>query len=90
MRTNEQMPSEIIEAHKHSSHNKEEIKNSKSCGCFYCLRIFKPSEITQWGYVVQPKDFAVCPYCETDSVIGDASGYPVTEEFLKAMHKHWF
>lgn len=81
---------DILAAHKHSSHNKNEIKESKLCGCFFCLRIFEPNKITQWGYVVLPKDFAVCPYCEIDSVIGDASGYPVTKQFLKAMHEYWF
>lgn len=81
---------DIIDAHGHSVHNKEEIENSKFCGCFSCLRIFKPDQITQWGYVMPPKDFAVCPYCEIDSIIGDASGYPVTDEFLRSMNAYWF
>lgn len=83
-------PADIIAAHEHCVHNKKEISDSKLCGCFFCLRIFEPNKITQWGYYVQPKDFAVCPYCEIDSVIGDASGFPVTKEFLGAMHKYWF
>jgi len=33
---------------------------------------------------------AICPRCSIDSVIGDASGLPVTKEFLKEMNKHWF
>jgi len=34
---------------------------------------------------------ALCPHCGIDSVIGSASGYPVSEpQFLKAMHDHWF
>ena len=32
----------------------------------------------------------LCPYCEIDSVIGSASGYPITAEFLDAMRRHWF
>jgi len=84
------MPEDIFEAHKHTVHNKKEIKNSQSCGCFSCLHIFNPGEITQWGYALPPKDFAVCPYCEIDSVIGDASDYPITDEFLKKMHEYWF
>ncbi len=33
---------------------------------------------------------AECPFCHTDSVIGDASGFPITKDFLKKMKKRWF
>ena len=33
---------------------------------------------------------AVCPNCTVDSVIGDASGYPITKELLDDMNKKWF
>ena len=33
---------------------------------------------------------AICPHCGVDSVIGEKSGFPITQEFLKAMHKRWF
>ncbi len=33
---------------------------------------------------------AFCPLCGIDSVIGDASGIPITQEFLTAMHDKWF
>ena len=29
-------------------------------------------------------------YCCIDSVIGDKSGFPITEEFLKTMRDYWF
>ena len=29
-------------------------------------------------------------YCDTDSVIGENSGYPITKEFLESMKKYWF
>jgi len=32
---------------------------------------------------------ALCPFCASDTVIGDASGYAVTDEFLKQMHNYW-
>lgn len=32
----------------------------------------------------------MCPHCQIDSVIGDASGLPITNEFLKQMHEKWF
>jgi hypothetical protein len=32
----------------------------------------------------------MCARCGIDSVIANASGYPITTEFLKKMHDHWF
>jgi len=60
-----------------------------SCGCFYCIKIFQPSEISDW---IQDKEdkTAVCPYCGIDSVIGDSSGYPITKDFLSKMNQYWF
>ena len=79
----------LDEAHKHSINNKEEIEKSESCGCFYCKKIFKSSEVKEW---IKDKngDTAKCPHCLTDSVIGDASGYALTDEFLTQMNKKWF
>jgi hypothetical protein len=78
-------------AHKHAFLNREELLASTSCGCFYCLRIFPPGEIVEWIDTRNDIDMtALCPYCGIDSVIGAASGYPITQTFLKAMHQHWF
>ena len=34
---------------------------------------------------------ALCPECGIDSVIGDRSGFPITQPtFLADMHRHWF
>jgi hypothetical protein len=33
---------------------------------------------------------ALSPECGIDSVIGSASGYPVTLDFLRRMQEHWF
>jgi len=78
--------SQVIEAHKASSRNRDTVLRSEVCGCFYCCRILKPAEVTQWTI----NDTAICPYCWVDSVLGSASGYPVTPEFLKAMAGYWF
>lgn len=79
-------------AHKHSIFNKQEILQSEICGCFYCLKIFKPAEIVEWVDEDAPKGLtAMCPYCGMDSVIGDKTGYPVNDEnFLKAMGELYF
>lgn len=75
-------------AHDASFHNREQIEQSKQCGCFSCCHIFSASEVTD--YVSPEEPTAICPYCHIDSVIGDASGYPVTEEFMEKMNKRWF
>ena len=76
------------QAHDCSIRNKEQLEKSEKCGCFYCGEIFPPSEITD--YVSDGEPTALCPYCHIDSVIGDASGFPITPRFLKDMNKRWF
>ena len=81
-------PYAAIAAHEYSINNRESLQSDSICGCFYCLNIFSPTEITEW--IEDAKGTAVCPYCEIDSVIGESSGYPITKEFLKEMQKQWF
>ena len=82
------MKNEIMSAHAFSSNNKAMLEKDTKCGCFYCLKIFNPFEITEW--ISDSHGTAVCPYCGVDSVIGESSNYPITTEFLKAMQEHWF
>lgn len=84
-------PPDHIQAHRNCTFHREEILNSEICGCFYCLKQFKPQLIEHW---TDERDgtgqTAICPLCWIDSVIGSNSGYPITEEFLKKMHEYWF
>lgn len=80
--------SELVAAHRFSMNNKEDLKKDKTCGCFYCLKVFNPSEIKDW--LRDTKGTALCPYCGIDSVIGEHSGFPITTEFLSKMNKYWF
>ncbi len=80
---------ELEEAYKHSFNNKSEILKSDICGCFYCGRIFNPQKITIWLYGDVDMT-AQCPYCFVDSVIGESSGYAITNKFLNDMYKKWF
>ena len=77
-----------IAAHKHSSRHRRELEVSEWCGCFYCLAVFQPQSIEQW--LDEGDGTAQCPRCQIDSVIGSASGYPITRDFLKQMQRHWF
>ena len=74
-------------AHDHCGNHRAELNKSETCGCFYCMESFSPSRISQW---IDQEQTALCPECEIDSVIGSASGYPITKEFLERMHAHWF
>src|SRR5438094_4089551 len=77
---------ELVNAHSHSSHNLEEVQKSSDCGCFSCLKMFSPSEVTEW----LADGTVVCPYCAVDSILGSMSGYPLTKDFLAEMNGRWF
>ena len=74
-------------AHDHCRNHRVELQKSESCGCFYCLAIFPPTAIDEW---IREGECALCPHCDIDAVIGSASGYPITKDFLERMHAYWF
>jgi len=78
---------DLIAAHKHSIYHREELTRSEQCGCFCCLAIFEPSAVDEW---TDRQTTAMCPQCGIDSVIGSASGYPITKDFLTKMQEYWF
>ena len=82
------MELDYIVAHEFSANHKKDLKNNSVCGCFYCLEIFDPREITDW--IRDKTGTAICPYCGIDSIIGESSGYLITTEFLKKMCDYWF
>ena len=77
----------VVAAHKHCTNHREEVSASEICGCFYCLEIYSPMELTDW---IDENKTALCAKCGIDSVIGSSSGYPMTKEFLHDMHEYWF
>jgi hypothetical protein len=81
--------SDVIAAHAHSIRHRPETEASERAGCFYCLAIYPPAEVADWVDDVTGET-ALCPRCGIDSVIGDAWGHPITEDFLKRMNAHWF
>jgi hypothetical protein len=74
-------------AHRHCKNHPAELDCSEFCGCFYCFAIYPPSRINQW---IDQEQTALCPECEIDSVIGSASGFPITKEFLERIDAQWF
>lgn len=81
------MPTDVRDAHEHSSKHRAEILASELCGCFYCEKTFGAQEIMDW---TDDKQTALCPKCGIDSVIGSCSGFPINKEFLHQMCEHWF
>ncbi len=69
--------------------NRIELEASVLCGCFYCISIYSPSEMVDWIGDSEGLT-ADCPRCGIDAVIGSASGFPITSEFLNRMNEHWF
>jgi hypothetical protein len=81
------MPAEITEAHGHSFKNRSELLSSELVGCFYCQQSFRPNEITEWHDEGQT---GFCPHCGIDALIGSASGFKPSADFLKEMNQYWF
>lgn len=77
-----------LEAHAFSANHQGQLTEEQKCGCFYCLRIFRSSEIGTW--ISDPGGTALCPYCGVDAVVGEGAGVPITREFLEKMKKAWF
>ena len=80
-------------AHDRSGNHRAEIETSAICGCFYCCSEFEPNDIGEWVDLPDdggPGQTALCPHCGVDAVLGSASGYPITQEFLKRMRAQWF
>jgi hypothetical protein len=74
-------------AHRHCTGNGGELRQSKVAGCFYCKSVFPATAVTQF---LENECTALCPECMIDSVLGDASGFPIALDFLAEMHQYWF
>ena len=81
---------DYIEAHKFSINHKRDLEKDVKCGCFYCLEIFDPKEITEW--IEDTSGTAICPYCGIDSVIPESidGEYELTQEILQEMNQRFF
>ncbi len=102
MSTSPVSPSQAIA---HSFQNRAEVERSEFCACFHCFSRFTPADIRYWtdsddpdwgdsgpgepDFARYPGQTATCPFCKVDSVIGSASGYSLTDEFLHALHDYW-
>ena len=53
------------------------------------MATYAPAKVEEWVND-DGGDTAICPLCAVDSVIGDASGVELSQQFLLAMHERWF
>ena len=87
-------PEYIAQAHQATIFHEEEVLASTVCTCFYCGHQFDPSkeEHPYWLDTTNPKGKTLtCPMCCIDCIIGDASGFPVTDpDFIMACTEKWF
>ena len=78
---------DLEEAHKHASRHRKVLEKSEFCGCFYCLRKSRPSQVRSW---LDDDTTAVCPQCGMAAVIPAASGIDIRKPFLTRMRTYWF
>jgi hypothetical protein len=84
---------DIKQAQRHASWHRDDVLRSAICGCYCCRQTFSPTEIKDWIDEWETDGSlhtALCPRCGVDAVLGNLSGFPITPEFLQAMHDYWF
>ena len=78
---------ELRNFHKLSSNHRTKLEKAKTCGCFYCGKVYSPKEIIEW---CDKDNTALCPkHCGIDAVL------PMLENIdfptlLEAMHQFYF
>ena len=84
------IPKKYRDAHDAAFANWQLVKKSKMCGCICCCRTYSASDVVDWCNEQDGNRTAICPRCDVDSVIPDASGWSLDEEFLTEMKRWWF
>jgi hypothetical protein len=84
-------PPALEEAHRQSFSNEGSLARSRWAGCFCCCRSFAAGAVCDWARERDGGRTALCPSCGVDAVIGDETGYPVTDPaWLSEMQRCWF
>ena len=72
------------------TYNRDAIRKSEKCCCYHCKKIFDAREIDEW-LERDADQTVICPYCGETFVLGDGSGFPVSDqEFVEALNTYWF
>src|SRR5581483_1614088 len=75
----------LARAQAHATGHRAELLRSDRCGCFACGAIFLPTRIVKWlgdGATTR------CPLCWSATVIGSASGLPISAELLAMLQRY--
>jgi S-formylglutathione hydrolase FrmB len=78
---------DLVALNQASRQHRQALLASKICGCFCCLAVFGPFQIRKW---IENDATALCPRCDADAVIGDASHPGLSRKTLEEMHHRWF
>ena len=73
--------------HAYASNNKELIKESEYCYCFYCKKQFESKEVVKY---LEGENTALCPHCGIDAIIPNNVDEPIDNELIEGMNKYWF
>ena len=72
-----------------TKNNKIHVQLTKRVGCFSCLSLWHPLEVTTYH-----KETAICPKCRQDTLLTNVEGLPYFIQdavlFLKLMHWYAF
>ena len=90
MKHKKQPVPDYIAAHIKATMNETMIESSNLCACFHCRNFFVPTQTKEWIEDIHNEKTALCPYCGSDSVVGDEMDYPLSEELIRKMHIYWF
>lgn len=73
----------------HTVNNETDVLHSTKCSCLFCRQTYDARKINDW---VNDKNgvTALCPECGMDAVVGDASGFVLDHDTLKALNLAYF
>jgi len=70
----------MINVIKLAMRNRIPLQNAKNAGCFHCLAVFLPQEVTEY---TDQGETALCPKCGTDAVLPETVT-PIDGAYLQA------
>lgn len=79
--------SDLPALHRLSFCNRELLSKEHECACFFCLARMRVDEIAVWYEERDGKETAVCPKCDTDSIVPSSV---FDDDLLKRMQKKYF
>jgi TPR repeat protein len=75
----------LAEIRQHAVNNDIEILKSVNCSCFFCRQTYSARKVSDW--ITDERGVtAICPECGMDAVVGDAAGFALDRETLKALN----